>query len=133
MMHYAKEALDVELIASVPKKIFAWITWLESISQEELIKYKGLHWDFSKPNEGGYVEFVCEDFIEHITWTGPITKPTEIGGSDFWMSVPSKYLELFIELEIRWYDIMQDLHDQIIKEYEKSHDGDIQTPETPDL
>lgn len=131
MMYYPKEEIDIQLLKSVPNKIFAWVTFLGTKGRN-ISSYHGLHWEFNE--DGGYVELVNDLEVNHVSWQGPLTKPDVIGGGLFWMEVPSKYLELFIEFEKQVYDRMEKLHEEILdEELEERNERDLQAFKATDI
>ena len=102
--------VDRRLLASIPKKIDAWLNFLGSVALN-MKTYKDLSWVIDE--QGSSSIFLDGEQPTEIHWTGFAADAQTLTCSESWVTDITNNLDKFIAYEKRFYDIMEDLAEEL--------------------
>lgn len=105
--YYPQDKLSKQLLSTVPKKVFTWLSHL-GVSRTEPGVYNDLAWDFSEGTEGIFVANGDEKI--YLSWTGDPVNPDEVFGNCKWMEDIPHNLTSFIMFENVIYNLLTELN-----------------------
>ena len=119
MIYYPADELSKQALASIPKKVHAWITFL---GEGDITEIGPVSWKFEpepsadEQSQHYYITIALNDCDVTLYWThgvNGITEPQFIGGTEPWMLDIAKNLDKFVALEKSIYDVIDNFEKQI--------------------